>query len=226
MAAALGTVAPLVLGGLGLLQNSQNARSANNIQNQGLAALQPQVTAQQDLLGQAQGYSPATQDAIGFQVANNNATQNIGSSLKQLNGSFLGAGGSPTGDTAFQGAANRTAAGIAGPLALQQAQMVSSEPQRKMQALQSVFSAPAGNLANSYFNAAQQKAPSGQSWQSALNYLGQGLGGAFQAPGSNLIGDTGSATTQGSLGGAMGLEALLGGGAGSPASLISSAFGH
>lgn len=189
MAGALNSVLPIVTGGLGLLTNAQNANSARGYQNSAANLMNLQAQGIQNYMGAANTYDPARDDQLGFQVANNNAQQNVQQALSNVNARTLASGGQPTGDTAFQGLANNTAMGILGPLAQQQAAQVATESQRKLSALASVFQAPTGQLANQYFNAAAMKAPSAESWGSALNLLSQGINGLFQhAPTSGVSG--------------------------------------
>jgi hypothetical protein len=196
MASAVGSVASTALGALGLYNNAQGAKSANNYNNAAAAVANQDASAKQALYNYGLTYDPAASDAMAMKGATDQATYAAASAEQQANASLLGSGGSPTGDTAASSLRANYANPILQSLAQQTEALQATEPQRKIQALQSVFAAPSGQIANTYFQAAANKAPSGQSWQSALNYLGQGLAG-LTVPNAGLSGD---ASGLGSLG--------------------------
>lgn len=142
---------PSAIGALGLYQSNQQAKSARNAGN---SALKPTLAAQQDIYGLAKAYDPHAEDQKAIAGANQNASQVFQQSLKGLNGNFLNAGGSPTGDTAFNVNATNAGNRAIDPLRAFTTQLLSSESQRKADMYGRVFGAPAGQIANSYFQQA------------------------------------------------------------------------
>lgn len=191
----MGAAASGLLGGAGLLEGAAGQNAQKGYEKQAIAALQPQLTAQKTLLKDAQAYDPAMQDKQAFASANQQASGQLGQTLGNLSGQFQSAGGSPTGDTAFGGIANNAANRIQDPLRVWMANQQSTEAQRKMQAFDSVFQAPAGNIASNYFKAAQLNTPSyGPSLQ-LLSQAFKGLGP--KASGSGFGSDPGMGTGPG-----------------------------
>jgi hypothetical protein len=199
----IGPILGPALAVLGMIQGGNQSQEANNLTNQGIAAQQPIVNAENQLGGLASAYDPAAIAQQSGQSAFQNASNMLAQSSQQAAGQFMAGGGSPSGDTAFQTMANRNALNITSPLETQFAQTLNAAPQQKMQALQSVFSAPSGQLGSTYFNAANAKAPAQGSWQSALGLINQGLG-LGQAQSSGLSGGSNygpSSTPSGDLSG-------------------------
>lgn len=170
MAAALPWVLPTAVGALGLYNSNKQANAARSAGNQMLA---PQKAAQTDIYNLAHNYNPAAEDQQAISAANQNANLTFQKSLGDLNGNFLSAGGSPTGDTAFNVNATNAGNRAIDPLRAYTAQLLSTESQRKADMLGRVFGAQAGQIANTYFqqaNGAQGDAGN------ALGLFIQGLG--------------------------------------------------
>lgn len=190
MAAAIPVISAAT-GVLGLLQASNAQKQQGRYINSAIAAQQPQIAAQNQILQNAEAYDPAQQDKLAFSAANQNAGQTLSSQLGSMLGNFTQGGGQPAGDTAFnlasQGAANR----VMDPLRMWAAQQVALEPQKKADALSAVFRAPAGQISDTYFNAAKfaggNADPSGSinALVNALSKMGQpavGPGGTAAGP--------------------------------------------
>lgn len=150
---------PALLGAVGLVQSAKQQHSNNNLANKAIEAQQPQVDAQKELLGLAKGYNPQVEDAAALSGANQNASQQLKRSLGSLSGQFQQAGGSPTGDTAFNIGVQNTANRVMDPLRMFQAQLASTETSRKIDAFRPVLGAQAGGISNAYFNAASMNQP-------------------------------------------------------------------
>lgn len=172
----MGAAGSGLLGGAGLLEGAAGQNAQKGYEKKAIQAMAPQEAAQKALLQQAQAYNPASEDKMAFASANQNAGQQLQSSLGNLSNQFMSSGGSPTGDTAFGGVATNQANRVNDPLRVWMAQQQATETQRKMGAFDSVFQAPAGQIASNYFRAAQNNTPSyGPSLQ-LLSQAFQGLG--------------------------------------------------
>lgn len=169
MGAAASWIVPSAIGALGLFQSNKQGNAARNAGN---AAIKPQNDAQNALLGLANSYNPQQEDQKAIAGANQNATATFQQSLKGLNGNFLNAGGSPTGDTAFNVNATNAGNRAIDPLRAFTTQLLSSESQRKADMYSRVFGAPAGQIANSYF---QQAAGAQADGGNAMAMFLQGL---------------------------------------------------
>jgi len=193
MPQALGWVIPAALGAIGLIQNANAQKSQNSLTNAGVNVANLQGAGMQQALNAAETFDPAQQDRQAFQVAGNTAQQQLTQALQNLNARFTGSGGSPSGDTAFTTASLNTENRVLDPLRTWMASQVASEPQRQLGALESVYQAPAGQLANTYFNAAAQKAPSAQGLQGSIEQFMQGIGQLL--PGMNATPSTAATGT-------------------------------
>ena len=191
MAAALAPIISGVLGITGLIQSSNQQSEANNLQNQALAAQQPQIDAQNALLGVAKNYNAGMQDAQGFQTAQAGAGNVLSSQLQQLVGKYGSSGGSPGSDTGFNISAANTANNVLDPLKNWEAGQVATEPQRQAQMFDNVFSANSGQVSQEYFQGANMKAPGTGTFQAQLANLAQSITGAQPQP-LNLGGGFGS----------------------------------
>lgn len=185
MPAAL-PIAGLALGGLGLFQQSQQAKAQSEAMRKATKPAEIQALAMKDLLAQGERYNPHEEDKLAIQSSNQNALQLLQQQLGALNGGFIGSGGSPTGDTAFNVNATNTANRVLDPLKMFQAQLASTETSRKMAALSPVLGAPSGQMANSYFQQAQMLQPN---YGPSLGMFSNALGKLFpqQAAGIGAV---------------------------------------
>lgn len=176
--AALGALIPgagaiigPALGAIGLIQNAQGQRSANSNINQATNLANMQTQAFQNAMGAVNSYDPSAIAAQSGQQAITQGQNALSDTLKRMSGQFTAAGGQPTGDTAFQVAGNQAASNTFSPIMQQIQAMIANAPQQKLGALTSLFNAPVGQAASTYFNAAQMRSPSPDSWSGPLSAI-------------------------------------------------------
>lgn len=172
MGSAAAWAIPLVLGGLGLAQNAQAQKKSQSLQEKALKAGKPVEAAQTAAYQEAANYDPARQDRLAFQNATKEANVTLDRAISDLNHKY---GGAPGSDTQFSVDATNSSNRVLDPLREWMANQIATQPMRKLQALESVFSAPSGQLSNTYFNAANMTAPSAQSWSSSLGMFADAL---------------------------------------------------
>lgn len=181
MGSAAAWAVPLVLGGLGLAQNAQAQKKSQSLQEKALKAGKPVEAAQTAAYQEAANYDPARQDRLAFQTATKEANTVLDRAISDLNRKYNGA---PGNDTQFSVDSTNNSNRVLDPLREWMSNQIATQPLRKLQALESVFSAPSGQLSNNYFNAANMTSPSASSWSSSLGMFADALSKApwFKKP--------------------------------------------
>lgn len=159
MAAVALPIASMVLGGIGLVQQAQAQKKQADLANKAIKAGEFTKAAQQRQFNIAENYDPAREDAAAITNASNNANTQFRQALGKASSDFSIAGGQPTGDTAFNISASNLANRAYDPLKDFQANLESTRTARKSAMYNPVVGAPVGQLANSYFTAANMSQP-------------------------------------------------------------------
>jgi hypothetical protein len=151
----LGAALPVVMGGLGLLQQSQ----ANSNINKGISAAKaadaPKIAAQNKLLGLADAYDPNAEMQYSIDQATAQTAETLRRSLGLLGGDYRLSGGTPGNSTAFNVRAQRATDQTLGPFATWVAQQKAGATQKKAAMYNQVFNASPGQTSDAYFKAAQ-----------------------------------------------------------------------
>lgn len=171
-AATLAWAVPSALGAIGLMQNGQQAKKANALQNKAIDAGKYTGLAQKAAYDIAQGYNPAKENQAAIDYANQSAGTQLQTNLKSLRSDFMLGGGQPTGDTLFNVKAQDRADRTLDPLRQFAAQLKSGETMQKLQAYAPAMGAPVGQLASNYFQAAQNAAPN---WGPSINLFADAI---------------------------------------------------
>ena len=177
---------PAVIGGLGLLQNSDAQSSANKAVSFQEQAAAPGIAANQQLLQNAENYNPAQQNQAAINQAESQTQNTLANAIKQINAQYAGAGGTPGASTANDVQAQSATNQVLGPFAQQVAAMIANEPMQKAQMLQTVSQSAVGEMAPTYFKNAEIQSASaptasagmlGQAVQQFLKTLSPGTTG-------------------------------------------------
>ena len=181
MPTALLGLLPSLIGGLGLIQGSNQSAEANNQRQAGVTALNDQNA----IFGQDQALAASVpgNNALAIQNAQTQGSNLLNASLGQTAGRFAAGGGSPAGDTAFNFSALNDANRVVDPLKGFQAQLQAGQPQQQADIL---AQAKPGSLSSGYFQSSNMAQPPPSSFQASLAQLAQGLGAMGTAPGSGF----------------------------------------
>lgn len=191
-------VLPVLMGGLGLWQASEQNRRQNNTQNQandlanqGMALAKDrydrfEAPTMERLLGLANNYDPGKEAQGAVDTASNTASEAIGRALRQYDTRYRAGGGVP-GQTSMYAAKQQ---GVMKPIANDLAQTVANiqmnSTLKKADLLRSILSQSGpGSLADTYFANSNRLSSmannmSGGNFGAGAQMLGQGLEGLFK----------------------------------------------
>jgi hypothetical protein len=186
--------APAALGAIGLMNSGRQADRAADLQERGLKLTDMQAKALKEIFGEVKGhdFGADTKEAVDYATEVTGDT--LSKTLSNLNAKFRAGGGSPSGDSEFQVQAQGQTNRVTDPLRAFAANTKSNEFMRKLQALQMAAGGTPGQVANSYFGAANNvsgtnSAPSMQLLAGALDTFLASQRGASSNGGAGGSGD-------------------------------------
>jgi len=176
MAAAALQLAPIALGAIGLMQQSDAQSSARKANAKAVKSAEdqaaPGLAAQNALLALANAYDPAASDQTAINQASTQTADTLQKALSNLSSSYGLSGGVPGNSSAFAVNSQKVTNQTLGPFAQYVANLKSTETQRKA-AMYSTVQAPTGQLSNAYFKQADSYDTTSPT--ASLSLLSQGL---------------------------------------------------
>lgn len=170
---------PAILGGLGLISSISAQKKQNSLLEKGVksseAVSREQLAAMRELSGIAKNYNPDAELAASVDLAQRTSQRSLTNALKNVRGdagSYAGA------DSEFHVQGQRRTDDVMNSLSSFIASAKANSAIKKAALYQGILGAPVGQIAQGYFNAAQNVP--GANPNASMQMLSQGLTSIFQ----------------------------------------------